>query len=100
MVIDEEREANKIVQEAKAQAEKIKNEAQEEAEEIHRKTYDKIVAEAKRRFAELKKQAKESAEREAEIFLRQAEDQINEIQTKAKKKFGGAVNATLDKILS
>jgi vacuolar-type H+-ATPase subunit H len=99
-VIDKEREADKIVQEAKAQAEKIRNGAQKRTETVYRKTYEQIVSKAERRSTELKKQVKESAEREAEIFLRDAKEQMQEIQTQAEKKFGEAVNTVLEEILS
>ena len=98
--MDKEQEASKIVQEALVQAEKIKNEAKEKAEEVYKKTYEQTVAKAKRKSIELKKRAKEDAEHETAIFLPHAREQIKKTRRKAEKKFGEAVNAVLNEILS
>lgn len=102
MIIEKEREAGKILEEAKVQADRIKQETQEKAEEVFNKAYEQIIAEAKLKSIELQKKAKEARARahEADAILRRAEEQIKEIQMRAKKKFEEAVNVALGEIIS
>ena len=86
-----EREAERILLEAKEQAEKMKKEAQEKAEEVYRETYQEIIAQAKRKSVEIKEKARMDAERDAQVFLKRAEKQKKEILKETEEKFGEAV---------
>jgi V/A-type H+-transporting ATPase subunit G/H len=98
--MEKESEANRIVEDAKAQADEIKKKGQEKGEEVYKKTYEQAVAKAKQRSLEFKEHAKEDAQHDAKIFLQQAEEKIKTIRTKAEKKIDKAVDAILNEILT
>ena len=99
-VLDNEREAEKIQQEAKELAEKLRKEAQEKAEEIYRTTYQEIIDQAKNESIKIKDTAKIDAERETQIFLKRAKKQKIKISKEIEQKFIEAVNAVLGEILT
>ena len=98
--MEKEREAEKIILEAKEQAEKIKKNAQEKAEAVYRETYQDTIAETERKSIEIKEQAKKDAESEAQIFIKRAEKLKKKILVSAEQKFSEAVNSILHEILS
>ena len=100
VVLDKEREAEKIMQKAKEQAEKIRKNAQEKAEAVYRETYQNTITEARRKSIEIKELAKKDAESEAQIFVKRAETLKKKILVSTEEKFGEAVDSILNEILS
>ena len=99
-VLEKEREAEKIINQAKEQAEKIRKNAQEQAEFVYRETYQETIADARRKSIEIKEHAKEIAESEAQIFIKRAEKLKKKLLVSAEQKFSEAVDSILNEILS
>ena len=99
-VLEKEREAEKIIQDARNQAEQIKVDAQKKAEEVSKNTYQKTIADAKQKSVEIKESARTDAEAEAQIFLKRAEKLKKKIRTLGEKKFDEAVDSILHEIMS
>lgn len=99
-ILEGESEGRKILEDANDQTEKIKREGQEKAEAIYKKAYEEAIADGERKSMDIKKNARKDAELEAESILHRAEEQIKEIQVKARKNFDAAVNTILDEIIS
>ena len=99
-VLEKEREAENIIQQAKEQAERIRKNAQEMGETVYKETYQETIAEARRKSIEIKEQAKQIAESEAQIFIKRAEKLKKKILVGAEQKFCKAVDSILDEILS
>ena len=100
IVRDAESEARKILDEAKVEAERISRVAKTKADEVYSKVYEQAVAGARRRSVELQEKRRNEAEREAEVFLRHAQEQIEQIRIKAEERFDEAVDAILNEIVS
>ena len=99
-VLEKEREAEKIIEQAKEQADKIRKNAQEKGETVYKETYQETIAEARRKTIEITEQAKEIAESEAQIFIKRAEKLKKKILASAEQNFCKAVDSILDQILS
>ena len=100
--MEKEKEAGKILEEAKAQAARIEQAVREKAKEAFNEAYEQTIADAKRKASELKKKAMEVRARahEAEMILRKAEGQTNKIRVRAKSKFEEAVSIAFGEITS
>lgn len=98
--MEKEREAEKVILEAREKAEKIKKTAQEKAEAVYRETYEETIAEARRKSIEIKEQAKKDAESEAQFFIERAEKLKKKILASAEQQFSETVNSILHEILS
>ena len=99
-VLEKEREAEKIIQQAKEKADKIRKNAQKKGETVYMETYQRTIAEARRKSMEIKEHAKQIAESEAQIFIKRAEKLKKKILASAEQKFCKAVDSVLDEILS
>jgi len=99
-VLEKEREAEEIIQQAKEQAERIRKNAQEMSETVYKETYQETISEARRKSIEIKEQAKQIAESEAQIFIKRAEKLKKKILATAEQKFCTAVDSILNEILS
>ncbi len=100
MIRDAEKEAEKIIDEAKFQAARIKQKTDDELMEIYRATYKENLDEATNRSGKLVKEAREKAEHELKNIPNSFETQIGKIQRKAKKNFGSAVDFVFHEITS
>lgn len=98
--MEKEREAEKIIQDARNQAEQIKLNAQKKAEEVSKKTYQKTIDDAKQKSVEIKEKARNDAEAEAQIFLKRAEKMKKKIRNLGEQKFDEAVDSILHEIMS
>jgi vacuolar-type H+-ATPase subunit H len=98
--LEKEREAEKIIKDARNQAEQIKLNAQKEAEEVSKKTYQKTIDDAKQKSVEIKEKARNDAEAEAQIFLKRAEKMKKKIRNLGEQKFDEAVDSVLHEIMS
>ena len=99
-VIEKEKEAEKIILDAKAQAERLRKQAQKKGEEIYGEIFRGAIAQAKHRSIEIKEQARIDAERDAQIYLKRAEREKKQISKDTEEKFGEAVNTVLIEILT
>ena len=99
-VLEKEREAEKIVNEARKKAQEIEAKAQEKAELVYKQTHQETINEAKRKAIETKEQAKKDAEAEAQVFIERAESLKKKLVKSAKKNFDEAVNTVLQEILT
>lgn len=100
MVLDKEREAEKLVLEAEDKAEKIRTSYQEKAEMVYRETYQETISEAKRKSFEIKEKTRKDAESEAKNFITRAEKIKKKVSADAQEKFDEAVDFILHAILS
>ncbi len=100
MIRDAEKEAGKIIADAKFQADRIKQKTDDEILAIYRTTYKENLEEAKKRSEKLIKDAREKAEHELKNIPNSFETQIGKIQRKAKKNFGSAVDFVFHEITS
>jgi vacuolar-type H+-ATPase subunit H len=98
--LEKEREAEKIVNEAKEKAKRIIENAEEEAKELYKGIYQKTIDQAKSESKKIKDKTKKIAESDAQIFLETAEEKKERIRKLAKKNFERAVNHALNEILS
>ncbi len=100
MIRDAEREAEKIIDEAKFQAVRIKQKTDNELMEIYRETYKENLDEATNRSEKLVKEAREKAEHELKNIPISFEKQIEKIQEKARRNFSSAVDFIFNEITS
>ena len=97
--MEKEREAEKIIQDARNQAEQIKVDAQKKAEEVSKNTYQKTIADANKMSLEIKETARTDAEADAQIFLKHAEKMKKKIRSLGEQKFKEAVDSILHEIM-
>ena len=100
MIRDAEKEAEKIIDDAKFQADRIKQKTDDEIMDIYRATYKENLAEATKRSEKLIKDSRAKAEHELKNIPNSFEKQIVKIQRKAKKNFGSAVDFVFHEITS
>jgi vacuolar-type H+-ATPase subunit H len=100
MIVVREGEAAKILDAAKAEAQRIRREAEEKVPKIHVGAYEEAIGAAEQEAAELKKSATKRAELETKSILQETEQEIRNLQEKAKSNLGAAVKAVLADILS
>ena len=98
--MEKEREAEKIIQDARNQAKQIKLNAQKKAEEVSKKTYQKTIDDVKQKSVEITEKARSEAEAEAQIFLKRAEKMKKKIRNLGEQKFDDAVDSILHEIMS
>ncbi len=99
-VLETERKAEKIIESARKQAEEIRNTAQEKSKQVYSKTYQNTIDEARRKSVEIKEQAKQDAVNKAQVFVKRAKKQKNELVVFADQNFTEAVDYILKEILS
>ncbi len=100
MIRDAEREAEKIIDEAKFQAARIKQKTDDELMEIYRATYKENLAEATKRSEKLIKDSRAKAEHELKNIPISFETQIEKIQEKARRNIGSAVEFVFNEVTS
>ena len=99
-VLEKEREAENIVNNARKKAQKIETDVQEKAQLVYKQAYEETIKQAKREAIALKECAKKDAESNAQRFVENAEKMKKKILTSAKQNFDAAVNSVLEEILS
>lgn len=98
-IVEAEKQAAEILNEANIRAQKIKGEAEENVQKAFTEAYEEAIATAEKEAAHLRKTARENAEREVESALGEVEQQIRDMQSKARKNLDEAANAVLAEIL-
>jgi vacuolar-type H+-ATPase subunit H len=98
-IVEAEREATEMLNNADLKVNDIKKEAEKKAKEVFSETYDNAVVAAEQEAEELKKKAKDLAEFEAKSSKHGAEEKIKLLQGKASKNLDKAVDIVLEEIL-
>ena len=99
-VLEKEREAEQIVNNARKNAQKIEIQAKEKAERVYKQSYQETIEQAKQEAVLLKECAKEDAESDAQGFVVNAEKMKKKLVASAEQNFDEAVNMVLEEILS
>jgi vacuolar-type H+-ATPase subunit H len=92
-------EAKRIIEDAKTQADEIKTKAQQQSSKVYEITYTKFWEKAKKEALELKREVAKASEIEIEKIKSSSENTAKEIEEKAKKNFGEAVECVLNIVL-
>jgi vacuolar-type H+-ATPase subunit H len=99
-LLEKEREADRIIVNAKEQAELIVKKAQEKAGLAYKRTYDETIDLAKQKSTEIKDKAKKDAESNAQLFIENAEKLKKKLLVFGKKRSKEATDNILREILS
>jgi F0F1-type ATP synthase membrane subunit b/b' len=91
--------AEEILDEAKLRVEAIRKETVNEQGQAYGAAYDAEITAAKRNAEENVEQARTDAEKEANLFLRRAEEQVTAVKETARMNFETAVNAVIAEII-
>ncbi|MCW8801862.1 MAG: hypothetical protein OQK81_00735 [Candidatus Bathyarchaeota archaeon] len=99
-VLEKEREAETIVNNARKIAQKIETETEEKAELVYKQTYQETIEQAKQEAILLKEHAKKDAESNAQSYVINAEKTKKKLVAMAEQNYDEAVNMVLEEILS
>ena len=98
-ILEAEREARRIIDNAYEEARKIEAEASIKADEAAKKVYEEIIEEAKRRAKEEARKIEEEMINEIKSIELNAQNEIENLRKNASKNFERAVELVIAEVL-